>query len=345
MSNTTVVATIFVTAFLVSIMFGAQGVEVAKANWIPIPPEIPPPLPPTISIVSPQVRIYHETEISFSFAVEIFLREDVEFRAWNETLQALTNRTLRAPSDRAGIPFISYTLDGVETIIKNITTPSVGVSSWDYATVLTGLSEGRHTLMVNASGRQSAANLITMGFSPDKAPIFVGEGTYYSPDVWSNSEVTFIVDAATPTVSIQSPKNSTYSTGSVLLNFIVDEPVTWTGYSLDGADLFTCTSNVNLLELSDGSHSLVVYANDTAGNMGKSETIFFTINTPTSLPTLAPTQSPSPTFPSPTSTGALSASPTPSAHIPTVPVFLAVVLLVVVLLLFGIVCQRKNRRT
>ena len=31
--------------------------------------------------------------------------------------------------------------------------------------------------------------------------------------------------------------------------------------------------------LSDGSHGIVVYANDTLGNMGKSDTVFFTVNT------------------------------------------------------------------
>jgi hypothetical protein len=34
---------------------------------------------------------------------------------------------------------------------------------------------------------------------------------------------------------------------------------------------------VTLTGLAEGTHSIVIYANDTTGNMGASETIFFTI--------------------------------------------------------------------
>jgi hypothetical protein len=78
------------------------------------------------------------------------------------------------------------------------------------------------------------------------------------------------------------------------------EPSTVT-YSLDGKANVTIAGNSTLTNLPDGSHSLVVYANDTAGNMGKSETIFFTADTttpsptPSDYPTQQPTIEPSPT--------------------------------------------------
>ncbi len=83
-----------------------------------------------------------------------------------------------------------------------------------------------------------------------------------------------------PDICVSSPENMTYITDSVSLNFTVNEATSWMGYSLDGQNNVTITENtLNLTELSKGSHSLTVYANDTSGDMGKSETIYFTIGT------------------------------------------------------------------
>ncbi|MCW4048083.1 MAG: right-handed parallel beta-helix repeat-containing protein [Candidatus Bathyarchaeota archaeon] len=85
-----------------------------------------------------------------------------------------------------------------------------------------------------------------------------------------------------PKVSLESPLNQTYYDSSVPLNFSVKvlspvKDVGWTGYSLDGQRNVTVTSNITLTGLSSGSHSVTVYANDTYGNMGASETVTFTI--------------------------------------------------------------------
>jgi len=82
-----------------------------------------------------------------------------------------------------------------------------------------------------------------------------------------------------PTVSIVSPENKTYNVKDVPLTFTVNEAASWIGYSLDGQMNVTITGNTTLTGLSDGSHSLVVHANDTAGNTGASEIIYFTIET------------------------------------------------------------------
>ena len=87
-----------------------------------------------------------------------------------------------------------------------------------------------------------------------------------------------------PEISVVSPLTQTYNGSSVSLNFTVDRPVSWMGYSLDGADNVTVTGNLTLSGLSGGVHNVTVYANDTYGNMGASETIFFTVEPfPTSL--------------------------------------------------------------
>ena len=80
-----------------------------------------------------------------------------------------------------------------------------------------------------------------------------------------------------PAISIDSPENKTYTANQVDLTFAISEPTSWIGYSLDGQANVTIAGNTNLSGLSDGSHRLVVYAKDTDGKTGTSETIYFTI--------------------------------------------------------------------
>jgi len=91
-----------------------------------------------------------------------------------------------------------------------------------------------------------------------------------------------------PSVVLLNPENMTYTDGSVPLDFVVDKQAAWIGYCLDGQDNVTVTGNVTLTGLSDGEHTLTVYANDTFGFMGVSETVTFTVATfPTTLVTIA----------------------------------------------------------
>ena len=92
------------------------------------------------------------------------------------------------------------------------------------------------------------------------------------------TSVTFFVDAVPPTITILSPKNETYTTRIVPLNFTVSELVEWMGYSLDGQSTVVLNDEfATLAGLSYGSHIIAVYANDTVGRSGTSDTIYFNI--------------------------------------------------------------------
>ena len=93
------------------------------------------------------------------------------------------------------------------------------------------------------------------------------------------AELAEVQDNKPPTISILSPENKTYSTRDIFLTFTIDEAFTWIGYSLDEQTNQSITGNTSLLSLSDGLHAITVYANDTVGNMGKSNTVYFTVNT------------------------------------------------------------------
>ena len=81
-------------------------------------------------------------------------------------------------------------------------------------------------------------------------------------------------------IIISDLENKTYNTCDIPLSFNVDGEYSWLGYSLDNLANVTIAGNTTLTGLSDGYHSLVVYANDTSGNMGASETIYFNVELP-----------------------------------------------------------------
>ena len=92
-------------------------------------------------------------------------------------------------------------------------------------------------------------------------------------------DVTITIDTTPPTISVISPENKTYTVNDVPLTFTVSESISWVGYSLDGQMNATISGNTTIVGLSDGTHTIKVYANDTAGNTGASEIIYFSIET------------------------------------------------------------------
>jgi len=143
------------------------------------------------------------------------------------------------------IDWVGYSLDGVAnvTLTGNITLP--------------GLSYDPHSLTVYANDTSGNWGKDTVHF------------TVAEPDV------------TPPVITIVSPLNQTYTVKTIPLEYKVDEPTDWVGYSLDEAANETLTGNNTLSGLSLGSHTLTIYANDTSGNMGNC-TVHFTVADATS---------------------------------------------------------------
>ncbi|MFX0061660.1 MAG: alkaline phosphatase [Candidatus Hermodarchaeota archaeon] len=93
----------------------------------------------------------------------------------------------------------------------------------------------------------------------------------------------YSLDTKAPNITLISPSNITYFSNNISLNFTADEAISWIAYSLDNHNNITITSNTTLDLLSEGSHFITLYANDTSGNIGNSITVWFTINIPDTL--------------------------------------------------------------
>jgi N-acetylneuraminic acid mutarotase len=102
----------------------------------------------------------------------------------------------------------------------------------------------------------------------------------YTPFGYGLPDPSYVLEHYPPKISFLSPLNQTYNETNVPLLFNVDKPVNLACYSLDGKQNVTIIGNTTLTGLSNGLHSVTVYANDTYGNIGVSETVTFTISLP-----------------------------------------------------------------
>jgi hypothetical protein len=128
---------------------------------------------------------------------------------------------------------------------------------------LTGIPDGRHSIVITAVGAGGYAEGLT----------------WYDFGINSSSSVNFTIDTI-PVVSFISFENRTFDTFDVPLNFTVNKSVSKIAYCLDGQDNVTVNGNATLTGLSNGDHNVTVYALDEAGNTGASETISFSVEVP-----------------------------------------------------------------
>ena len=162
---------------------------------------------------------------------------------------------------------MTYSLDGEE----NVTIPVVVEGHYmsfhvtvSGSALLPKLSEGFHKVTV-----YSEIDFYNIGVNGISHPKYV--------TVDQNTVYFTIDDGQPPIVRSLSLENKTYNQINVPLNFTIDEPTSWIGYSLDQQDNITIAGNFTLTGLPDGAHQVKIYANDTVGNMGVSETINFTV--------------------------------------------------------------------
>ena len=79
-----------------------------------------------------------------------------------------------------------------------------------------------------------------------------------------------------PTIKVISPENRTYK--SLQIEYEVNRAVAWTGFSLNDKANITLTGITEITDIPDGQHCIIIFANDTLGNMGASQPVHFTID-------------------------------------------------------------------
>lgn len=246
MGKTIILLAVFVLGLLTSLLVGVQTV---KAQHTPDGQGFP--LVSPISVTSPSNSTYSSSLLTLNITIQSLLYPS----STNITMVYSVNG-----KDNATIPIVAGEPNPNEYPISPII--PITITGW---VALPELPEGPHNITVYAKYQLA--------------------GTYHNIGLDSSTVYFTINDGNPPIISNLSLENKTYNQNDLSLNFTMDESTSWVGYCLDGKANRTVSGNTTLTGLSDGPHSVVVYANDTAGNIGASETVFFSIDTSEPLPT------------------------------------------------------------
>lgn len=186
---------------------------------------------------------------------------------------------------------------------ENISSPNT-LSTVSYNLSLANIPEGQQQIIVTANeeGYISSALIGT--------PLNSVNYTSFS----ASTSAVFNFNVVTPAILVVSPaEGQVFNSSEIPLVLNANETPTWIGYSIynltkNGVDenpVEPCLSNLfvgrygntTLTGLTNGHYSLTIYGEDSFGNIGKSETVNFTINEPEVQP---PEPKPTHTFPAAT---------------------------------------------
>jgi len=236
------------TALLITTLAETMLIDSGKANPFDLPVDT------SITIYDPNYIHYKDKQYENSTVtlnIKVILVYGQYNQSWAETVH---------------LDSICYSLDGQPLVyignfaVENYT--NYGRDKQHFfmytATVkLENLSEGSHTVTAYAN-TTAYLNYRSTSYN------FTVDSPYQAP----------LIKVLSPTSQMLSPSSN------VSLVFTASGAINWIGYSLDGGENVTVNGNVTLSGLSSKNHTVIVCANDTFGNAGKSDTITFTVDNP-----------------------------------------------------------------
>jgi hypothetical protein len=239
---------VLVVALLASAVGGTLFVGLVAANFYRDPPQTM-----NLTVQSPESKVHTQNSIPVEFTVNNFTVPTCSWLAdpvWHLYLDS-------------GFTFL---LDAQAVNLPVVYSVSENNNQRTYhcRTQLPDLPEGTHLLTIIVTAESGARS-----------------SSYYATNFFRAVKqlVNFTVDASAPHVSILSLKPAeTYNSTRLPLEFTVSEPAAWMRYSLDGGASVPIAGNTTLYGLS-GTHTIVVEAEDSAGSVGESSPVTFTVET------------------------------------------------------------------
>jgi len=238
--------------------------------------------------------VYHNYFINNSLQVSNF--HGTETNSWdNGSVGNFWSDYNGTDNDGDGIGDVPYVIDESNQDSYPLMSPNSANPSLSYKLVVDSVPSGVTFTADNASCtapwsetyNESTVVILTMPKS------YSYEGENYTWSRWSDENTNrtrtvtvnknialtaiFTPENMSLAISILSPENTTYSITDIPLEYTVNRFFYWTTYSLDGQTNVTITGNTTLMRLSEGPHTLIVYIEDTPGNISSSETIYFTV--------------------------------------------------------------------
>jgi len=171
---------------------------------------------------------------------------------WNITITSPAGGSVMGPS-----AFFNATTDVDASCEYKIDSGSYALmditGNLDHSQLLTGLADGSHTAYINCTDNQGH---------------------------WKEKSVDWTVDASGPTIVLVAPTSTAMTSGTPIVFEITDiSGVDQTWYSINGSadtplpNIGGSNYAINTTGWLEGSYSLIVYANDTRGNLADSTSI------------------------------------------------------------------------
>ncbi len=257
---------VLVLGLLISALAEAFLVKVAMANFAPVKIEYS--ASPTIEMQSPlNGAVFPLDNVSLAFTIT---KPDVgKSGGWIDEssnyagLTGFRNRVISVRVELDGQP--DYYFMEVNSSLSSPFNSSLNLGN---------LEDGAHRVQVHAS---CEGVVLWADATSGGVQITSEQSIRYNA---SSKTVYFTVDTTAPTMSVLSVENKTYETTEFLLKFAFGEPSLNLTYCLDGQENLTLTGNTTVINLEYGEHNLTAYARDEAGNVGASETIYFSVAQP-----------------------------------------------------------------
>ena len=256
--------------------------------------------PPVITITSPEATTYDTDTVDFVFTVD-------EEASWiGYSLDGAENVTFSGENTISGLSAESHSVIVYATDLSNntgasdqisftitappadTTPPTISIISPEQGVVYNTKNVNLE-LIINEEAswiEYSLDNSANVSIFTNTTLIGLSKGvhniTIYASDLAGNVGISSIIsfsvqtDESSPIIQIISPENSTYF-DSVNLNFTINEEVDWIGYNLDNGNNVTILGNTTISSLPLGPHNIVIYSNDTSGNMGVSNNVNFSV--------------------------------------------------------------------
>jgi hypothetical protein len=231
---------VYTTIALLSLLIVSQAISIVSANPWSFSTQIDPP-----SGAVPPIISIHSPQNNAIYSGKFNISLSVKGAQYDGYFSDIFDVTYLIDNESVTIPH------GADVL---------GLRQYDTSFIGPNLTAGNHSLIVKATG---------IVYKPMSVFFFMD----------SSSQVYFVMRAA-PSIKLLTDQSANTTFSSFPLNFTVDHPTSWLGYSLDNLANVTIGGNTTLTGLSAGNHSLVVYGNNTFGDMAKSETINFAIKEP-----------------------------------------------------------------
>ena len=249
--------------------------------------------PPLVNIISPTNTTYNTTSIPLNYTSSDTNLQTTwyQYNGTNTTLTA--NITLTAlnnqestlilwANDTAGninSTAVTFTVDTIPPNVNIISPVNTTYSTTSLPLNYTSSDTNLQTTWYQYNGTNTTltANITLTALNNQESTLIL-----WANDTAGNinsTAVTFTVDTTPPEVTIISPLSITYNTSSVILklsrsdNFGINTSL----YSVDGAANLTYSAPTTVTELANGTHNIVVFTNDSVGNVNITS-VFFSVD-------------------------------------------------------------------